>query len=115
MLYAMVLEMTRLKPFLVFTVSPDVTLYLLCGKGKKSAWETRKVYGEVTAAFLTLSSATVTTSSNVMTVLERYVILLCDRTSGDIHVDQCCKHLFSSKERSLEAIPPTKGRARAAY
>ena len=29
MLYAMVLEMTRLKPFPVFTVSPDVTLYLL--------------------------------------------------------------------------------------
>ena len=37
------------------------------------------------------------------------MLLLYDRTSGDIHIDQCHKHLFSSKGRSLEAIPPTKG------
>ena len=37
------------------------------------------------------------------------MILFYDRTSGDIHIDQCRKHLFSSKGRSLEAIPPTKG------
>ena len=69
------------------------------GKGKKSAWETWKVYGEVAAAFLALSSATVTITRNVMTVLERYVIPFYDRTSGDIHIDQFRKHLFSSKGR----------------
>ena len=54
------------------------------GKGNKSAWETWNVYGEDTAAFLALSSATVTITSNVMNVLERYVILIYDRKSGDI-------------------------------
>ena len=105
MLYEMVLEMTRLKPFPVFTVSPDVTLYLISMEKERNQPGRPGMY----MVFLALSSATVTITSNVMTVLERYVILLYDRTRGDIHIDQCRKHLFSSKGRSLEAKPPTKG------
>ena len=79
------------------------------GKGKKSAWETWKVFGEVTNAFLAISNMPVTITDEVMSALERFVILLYDRTSVDTDVDQCRKHLFSNKGRSLDAIPPTKG------
>lgn len=79
------------------------------GRGKKSAWETWKVYKDVTESFQVLPNAPVSITDNMLAKLQGFVILLYDRTSGDLCVDQCRKHLFSSKGRTLEAIPPTKG------
>ena len=59
--------------------------------------------------FLALSRAPATVENDVSAKLERFVVLLYDRSSGDIHADQCRKHLFSSKGKLLEVSPPIKG------
>ena len=40
--------------------------------------------------------------------VERYVILLYDRASPCTDVNECRRFLFTKKQRSIEAIPPTK-------
>lgn len=42
-----------------------------------------------------------------MVVLERFVVLLYDRTSEESEVDVAKKQLFCTKNRSIDAIPPT--------
>ena len=43
-----------------------------------------------------------------MAVIERFVVLLYDRTSNLLDVNQARKELFSKKSRSIESIPPSK-------
>ena len=43
-----------------------------------------------------------------MAVIERFVVLLYDRTSAIVEVNQATKDLFSKKARNLENIPPTR-------
>ena len=76
-------------------------------KGKKSAWETWKVFDEVTTAFLALSSGVPSLSEEDFCQLERFVILLYDRTSPLTNIDETILDL-SRKGRSMEAIPPTR-------
>ena len=40
--------------------------------------------------------------------IERYIILMYDRTSGQDDVNKCRRELFIKKGRSVEKIPPTK-------
>jgi len=40
--------------------------------------------------------------------IERYVVLLYDRTSLSLNVNECRRNLFTKKARAVEAIPPTK-------
>ncbi len=42
-----------------------------------------------------------------MPVLERYVVLMYDRTSTCQSVNDARKHLFTQKGRSIDMIPPT--------
>lgn len=79
------------------------------GRGKKTAWETWNVYDEATEAFLALSQAPQLIEEDTFKILERFVVILYDRTSDEISVDSCRKHLFTSKGRSIEGIPPTQG------
>ena len=77
------------------------------GRGKKRAWSTWQVFPEVTEAFESLLLMEEEISETVMSVLERYVVLLYDRTSGLVQVNDARKQLFAQKSRSLENIPPT--------
>lgn len=77
------------------------------GRGKRTAWETWKAYGEVTPAFCALASAPESIDDWIQP-LERFVILLYDRTSGLSNVNEARKQLFTKKSRTLENIPPTK-------
>jgi len=43
-----------------------------------------------------------------MAVIERFVVLLYDRTSNLLDVNQARKELFSKKSRSIESISPSK-------
>ena len=43
-----------------------------------------------------------------MIQLERFVVLMYDRTSECLKVNEAKKQLFIQKSRTLEAIPPTK-------
>ncbi len=82
------------------------------GRGKKTAWETWKACDgvtNVTAAFCALA-ATPTPSiiDDYMDELERFVVLLYDRTSSYGHVNEARKHLFTQNGRSIDALPPTR-------
>lgn len=68
-----------------------------------------KVYSDATKAFLSLASAPQMVTDKAFSILERFVILLYDRTSDEENVDACRNNFFTSKGRSLEAIPPKQG------
>ena len=47
-------------------------------------------------------------SDSCMMQLERFVVLMYDRTSQCLEVNEARKQLFIQKSRTLENIPPTK-------
>ena len=47
------------------------------------------------------------TSGTAKAALEQFVVLLYDRTSDLLQVNDARKQLFTQKSRSLENIPPT--------
>ena len=47
-------------------------------------------------------------SDSLLSMLERFVVLLYDKTSEEVSVNDIRKQLFTQKSRSLENIPPTK-------
>ena len=67
-------------------------------RGKKTAWETCKDCDEVTditAAFCALAAiSNPSIADDYMDTLERFVVLLYDRTSSQEHVNEAGKHLF---------------------
>ena len=79
------------------------------GRRKKTAWETWKVFPEVSDAFLEMTNILGGEISDVcMIQLERFVVLMYDRTSECLEVNEARKQLFIQKSRTLETIPPTK-------
>ena len=79
-----------------------------CGRGKKTAWATWSVFPEVSNAFNELSMLPNVMSDESMAYIERFVVLLYDRTSEDSSVNEARKKLFAQKARTLENIPPTR-------
>ena len=51
-------------------------------------------------------------SESVISVLERFVVLLYDRTSDLELVNDARKWLFTQKSRTLDNIPPTQAALR---
>ncbi|KAG0700758.1 hypothetical protein GWK47_025468 [Chionoecetes opilio] len=78
-------------------------------RGKKTAWDTWKVFDELTPALVHLSMGTADISDDVVAVLERFTILLYDRTINLVNIDEARQALFTKKGRAMEAIPPTRG------
>jgi len=84
------------------------TVSAFSSKGKKSAYETWTDYPALTAAFLELSVDPASVSNcRVFNIIQRFVVLLYERTSAAESVDVCRKHLFAQKGKSMESIPPT--------
>ena len=83
------------------------TVSSFCGRGKKTAWNTWKVYPEVIEAFEEFPLMQTEISDMAMKTLERFVVLLYDRTSDIMTVNDSRKYLFTQKTRSLENLPPT--------
>ena len=84
------------------------TISAFGGRGKKTAWKTWEVFPEVTEAFEHLLLMEHDISEASLSLLERFVVLLYDRTSDLGEVDDARKVLFTQKSRSLENIPPTQ-------
>ncbi len=84
------------------------TVSSFCGRGKKTAWNTWKVFPEATQAFEELQQVNTNISESAMATVERFVVLLYDRTSNILNVNDSRKHLFIQKARSLENLPPTQ-------
>ncbi len=94
-------------PFLSFTRSQDVILSLHSeDEARKVPGIHGQVYPAVTDAFESLLLME-ETSETAIAALERFVVLLYDRTSDLLQVNDARKQLFTQKSRSLENIPPT--------
>ena len=84
----------------------DVTSYFT-NRGQTSAWKTRLAWPEITDSFVTLSlPCTVNIPEDIILKLERFVVLMYYRTSGDMHVNTMT--LFSQISRNIDNIPPTR-------
>lgn len=78
------------------------------GRGKITAWETWRVYDEVTSVFAALSEKPEECAlMEQIQVLERFVILLYDRSSTCTCINEARKELFTKKARTMEVLPPT--------
>lgn len=96
---------TALPMFHVFTGCDTVSFF--GGRGKRTAWDTWRSYNDITSIFVSLANTPESVESSV-TSLERFVILLYDRTSSLEDINQARKHHFAQKGRSIENIPQTK-------
>ena len=96
---------TALPMFHAFTGCDTVSFF--GGRGKRTAWDTWRSYNDITSIFVSLANTPELVESSV-TSLERFVILLYDRTSSLEDINQARKHLFAQKGRSIENIPLTK-------
>ena len=96
-----------LPAFHVFTGCDTVSSF--GGRGKKTTWETWKVCDEVTVTICALG-ATPNRSivDDSLDTLERFVVLLYDRTSSHDHVNDARKQLFTQKGRAIDALPTTR-------
>ena len=83
------------------------TVSSFAGHGKKTAWAVWTVFPELTNALLKVSSAPDNISQDVIATIERFVILLYDRTSQCTEIDTARRKLFVKKQNVL-SIPPTK-------
>ena len=84
------------------------TVSFFGGRGKKTAWDVWKVFPELTAALGALKASPKEIPDECMAVLERFVVLLYNRTSSLTNVNEVRQELFSKKSRSLDSIPPSR-------
>lgn len=78
------------------------------GKGKKSAWQTWSIFDKVDATFVKLSSQPECLSEEDLQILEEFVVLLYDRSSSCVRVNETRLDLFARKQRAYDSIPPTR-------
>ena len=103
-------EKCRALPFFHAFTGCDTTSAFL-GKGKKSAWKAWKAYPEATEAFRFVNDSPfipLEINTPVFDVLQRFVVILYDRTSLATDVNTARRELFTKKNRALENIPPTE-------
>ena len=87
------------------------TTSALKGKGKKSAWQAWQACDEVTETFVHLSAnpfMNLDTDSSYFTSIERFIVVLYDRTSPLTLVNDAREELFCKRNRSVDRLPPTQ-------
>ena len=78
-------------------------------RGKKNAWKTWTKYEELTKAIVRLPYySTKEDVSEVFPIIERFVVLLYDKTSMCATMNECRKDLLARKDRLPEGLPPTQ-------
>ena len=79
------------------------------GRGKKNAWNTWTKFDDFTEVLsLLVTNPSKEALESSFRTIERFIVLLYDRTSQNISVDETRKYLFASKGRSIEGIPPSR-------
>ncbi len=78
-------------------------------KGKKSAWLTWDVCDEVSETFTKLSHCPTEVSDDGLQKLEKFIVLMYDRSSSASGVYEARLVLFACKQKTYDAIPPTRG------
>ena len=85
------------------------TVSYFARRGKIQAWDLWHAFNEITATFSLLASGTTTSIPlEVVSVIERFVVLLYNRTSAQVKVNAARQELFAKGNRSIENIPPTQ-------
>ena len=82
------------------------------GKGKKTAWLTWNICDEVSETFINLSQHPTSISDLDLHRLERFVVLMYDRSSAATNMDEARLDLFARKQRPYNSIPPTQASLR---
>ncbi|XP_065068995.1 uncharacterized protein LOC135694220 [Rhopilema esculentum] len=84
------------------------TVLSFSGKGKKIAWNTWKAFPEATDTFARLSNGENGQPSDIdVKMIERFVVLMYQRTSSLSDVNECRRYLFTKKGCPSESLPPT--------
>ena len=81
------------------------------GKGKKSAWQTWKIYQELTPALESLAInpfQQLSVGSSSFQKLERFTILMYDKSSPFDSINEARMNLFCKQNRAMERLPPTQ-------
>ena len=87
---------------------PDVTQYQhFILSEKKMAWSTWCSFGVVTHTFCALAEGPSEINEDILQCVERFTVLLYDRTNESNSVNEVRKHLFTAKGRTLQNISPT--------
>jgi len=84
------------------------TISCFGGRERKQLTRSGNCIQKSQRAFLLLASSPTTVSNTCMQHLERVVVLLYDRTSSNITVNEARKQTFEQKGWALEAIPPSR-------
>jgi hypothetical protein len=100
-------EICRGLPFM-HAISGCDTVSNFCGVGKKTAWDVWKALPDVNEVFSRLSHIPENISESDVEAIERFVILLYNRTSDLTFVNEARKQLFCHGNRKIEHIPPSK-------
>ena len=81
------------------------------GEVKKTAWAAWMAYPAVTDAFISLllQPGEITSESEVLHNIERFVILIYSKVCTLSRVNDARKELFAVSRRSMDNIPPTQG------
>ena len=79
------------------------------GGGKKTARQVWSSYPEVTTAFKTLCTTVDQIPDETFCLLQRFVILMYDRTCSETDVNIAHRVLFAQKGKPMNAMLPTKG------
>ena len=82
------------------------TVSSFVGHGKKTAWTIWKSLPELTGILLKLADLPARVTEEAMKAIERFVILLYDKTSTCTDVNKARKKLFA-KNSSVQRISPT--------
>ena len=77
------------------------------GIGKKTTWAVWRSMPDLITVFSRLSHAPSQVSTDDMDQIERYVVLLYQRTSALSHVNEARKHPFAFQNCKIENVPPT--------
>jgi len=86
------------------------TVSSFAGKGKRSAWETWNLNPQITTVFTTLmEQPQQSVVHDNISPIERFVVLMYDKTSSCDHVNEARLQLFAQKGRDINNIPPSQG------
>lgn len=99
-------EKARALPMFHSLTGCDTVSYF-ANRGKKTAWAVWNVFPELSEALLKLSVIPTEITSEVFHIIQRFVILLYDRTSTSTDIDKARKQIFTRKN-NINLIPPTK-------
>ena len=97
----------ELPMFHALTGCDTVSCFAGHGIGKRTAWAVWTALPELTQTLVLLSTALDHINEDAMQTIERFIILLYDRTSTSTDIDKARRKLFGKKS-NVQLIPSTR-------